>query len=181
MPDQTIPPLPTDQPTLAEVWVEHTAQEFIHRDVEATLRTMTDTPQVIAVALATGGRGREAVRDYYARHFIGRTPQDTRIELLSRTVGGERVVDEMILSFTHDIETPWILPGIAPTGRHVEIPIVAIVTFQDGKIHDEHLYWDQASVLAQTGLITATSLTALGIDQAKVLRGPTTPLNIPPG
>jgi carboxymethylenebutenolidase len=168
-------------PALADVWEEHTAQEFVHRDVEATMRTMSATPQVIAVSLAMGGRGRDAVRDYYARHFIGRTPQDTGLELLSRTVGAERVVDEMIMSFTHDIEMPWILPGLAPTGRRVEIPMVAVVTFRDGKVHDEHIYWDQASVLVQTGVLTATSLTALGIDQAKVLRDPTAPLNTLPG
>lgn len=164
------------EPTLTESWDEHTAQEFVHKDVDATMRTMTADPHVICVPIATGGRGRSDVRNFYAQHFIGRTPQDTRLELLSRTAGAERVVDEMLISFTHDIETPWILPGIAPTGRRVEIPLVAIIAFRDGKVDREHIYWDQASVLAQIGLLPS-GLPVLADEQAKALRDPAVPLN----
>jgi carboxymethylenebutenolidase len=107
------------KPDLSEVWVEHTTQEFVHKDVDATMRTMVAEPHVINVPVATGGRGWRGVREFYAEHFIGRLPQDVQLELLSRTVDAERVVDEMLFSFTHDIEIPSMLLGIAPTGRRV--------------------------------------------------------------
>jgi carboxymethylenebutenolidase len=173
MPDRN----PT-KPGLVEVWEEHTAQEFLHKDVDATMRTMTADPHVICVSLAMGGRGWNAVRDYYIRHFVGRTAQDTRLELVSRTVSAERVVDEMVISFTHDIEMPWILPGIAPTGRHVTIPLVAVIAFRDGKVDSEHIYWDQASVLVQVGLLPSAGLPVMGAGQAEVLRDPAASLNM---
>jgi carboxymethylenebutenolidase len=165
------------KPALAEVWAEHTAQEFIHRDVDATMRTMVADPHVIHVPVATGGRGWRDVRAFYAERFIGRMPQDVRLELLSRTVDAERVVDEMLFSFTHDIEMPWMLPGIARTGRRVEIPLVAIVEFRDGRVESEHIYWDQASVLAQIGLLPTSGLPVVAAGQAKALRDPAAPLN----
>jgi carboxymethylenebutenolidase len=165
------------EPTLSEVWEEHTAQEFAHKDVDATMRTMTADPHVISVPVATGGRGWSAVRDFYAQHFIGRTPQDIRVEPLSRTADSHRVVDEMVVSFTHDIDMPWILPGIAPTGRRVEIPLVAVVAFRDGKVESEHIYWDQASVLAQIGLLPSSGLPVLAAGQAEVLLDPAVSLN----
>ena len=165
------------KPTLIESWNEHMAQEFVHKDVDAAMRSMTADPSVVCVPLAMGGRGWSAVRDYYARHFIGRTPQDTSVELLSRTTDGERLVDEMLMSFTHDIEMPWMLPDVAPTGRRVEIPLVAVITFRDGKIDHEHIYWDQASVLAQIGLLPARELPVMAAEQATALRDPTASLN----
>jgi carboxymethylenebutenolidase len=73
----------------------------------------------------------------------------------------------MIFSFTHTLEMPWMLPGIAPTGRRVEIPLVAIVHFRDGKLAHEHIYWDQASVLKQIGLLSDTTLPIHGAETAK--------------
>jgi carboxymethylenebutenolidase len=128
------------------------------------------------VPVASGGRGWNEVRDFYARHFIGRNPQDLQLQLISRTADAERIVDEMVMSFTHDVEMPAILPGIAPTGRRVEIPIVAIVGFRDGKVHSEHLYWDQASLLAQIGMLAVSGLPVLA-GQAKLLLDPAIPLN----
>lgn len=170
-------PRKVTRPTTIESWEEHTAQEFVHRDVDATMRTMTADPHVICVPVATGGRGWSGVRDFYARHFIGRNPQDIRLELLSRTADAERVVDEMLVSFTHDIEMPWMLPGIAATGRRVEIPFVAIIGFRDGKVASEHIYWDQASVLAQIGLLPSSGLPVLGARQGKALLDPAVSLN----
>jgi len=165
------------KPSMIECWDEHIAQEFVHKDVNATMQTMTAAPHVISVPVATGGRGWSDVRDFYARHFIGRSPQDIRLELLSRTADADRVVDEMLVSFTHDIEMPWMLPGIAATGRRVEIPFVAVIGFRDGKVESEHIYWDQASVLAQIGLLPSSGLPVLGARQAKALLDPAVPLN----
>jgi carboxymethylenebutenolidase len=163
--------------TLIGLWEEHTTQEFIHKDVDATMRTMSAAPHVIVVPLTMGGRGWNGVREYYSRHFIGQTPDDLQLDLLSRTEDTARVVDEMVVSFTHDIETPWILPGIAPTGRRVEVPVVAVVSFLNGKIESEHIYWDQASVLAQVGLLPSSGLPVTAAMQAKALLDPAVPLN----
>jgi carboxymethylenebutenolidase len=106
----------------------------------------------------TGGYGREAVRRFYETWFIGRWPKDTALKRLSRTIGQDRVVDEVIVSFTHDCEMPALLPGIAPTGRKVALPHVVVVGFDHGKIAYEHIYWDQASLLVQIGLLDKAKL-----------------------
>jgi carboxymethylenebutenolidase len=154
-----------------QVWQAHTDGEFVHKDVAATMRTMTADPHVVHVSTAVGARGRDAVRAFYSEYFVGRNPDDFHLELLSRTVGTDRLVDEMLVTFTHDVEVPWILPRVAPTGRQVEIPVVAVVGIRDGLIDSEHIYWDQASVLAQVGLLDPNSLPVLGAAQARCLTG----------
>ena len=154
---------------IANVFDEHVKCEFVDKDVEATMNTMIKEPYVHHVPVLTGGTGYDGVYKFYKNHFIGRTPIDTNIVHISRTVGKEQVVDEIIISFTHDIEMDFILPGIAPTGRHVEIPVVIIMKFDGTKIAHEHVYWDQASVLAQIGMIDTKSLPIVGIEQAKKL------------
>ena len=88
---------------------------------------------------------------------------------LSRTIGTDRIVDEMVLRLTHSMEMDWILPGIAPTGRRVEIPVVVIVQFRNGKIAAEHVYWDQASVLVQVSLLDPTKVPVVGAENAQTL------------
>ena len=87
----------------------------------------------------------------------------------------DRLVDEMVVSFTHDVEIDWMLPGIPPTGKHVEVPTVAIVNFRGDKLYHEHIYWDQASVLVQIGLIDPKGLPVAGIETAKKLRDESEP------
>jgi carboxymethylenebutenolidase len=159
------------------VWTAHTDGEFVAQNVDATMDTMTDDPFVVHVPTAMGGRGRDGVRSFYAEYFVGHNPADFHIALISRTVGAEHIVDEMVVSFTHDVEMPWLLPGIAPTGRLVEIPVVAVVGVQDARIDSEHIYWDQASVLSQVGVLDIAALPALGADQSRVLVDPGAPLN----
>jgi carboxymethylenebutenolidase len=118
----------------------------------------------------TGGQGKRELRRFYSTDFIPAMPPDTRLTPVSRTVGEDRLVDEIIFSFTHTQEMPWMLPGIAPTNRHVEVPLVVIVKFRDGKLAHEHIYWDQASVLKQIGLLTDPALPVRGAETAtKVL------------
>ena len=136
---------------LSALWEEHTAHEFSTRDTEATLRTMVEDAYVNHVPVLTGGRGKAELRRFYSNDFIPKMPPDTKLTPVSRTVGAEQIVDEMIFSFTHTMEMPWMLPGVAPTHKHVEVPLVAIVRFRDGKLAHEHIYWDQASVLKQIG------------------------------
>jgi carboxymethylenebutenolidase len=159
------------------VWKAHTDGEFVHQDVAATMDTMTDDPFVVHVPTAMGGRGRDGVRAFYATYFVGRNPADFQLELISRTSDADRIVDEMVVSFTHDVEMPWLLPGTPPTGRRVEIPLVAIVGLRDGLVDSEHIYWDQASVLAQVGLLDVANLPALGAEQSQTIADPSAPLN----
>jgi carboxymethylenebutenolidase len=112
------------------------------------------------------------VRRFYGDHFIGKWPEDIEITPVSRTVGAEQVVDELVLAFTHDIEMPQLLPGVAPTGRHVKLAFCVVVGFEDGKVHHEHIYWDQGSLLAQIGLIDPAQLPVTGAEQAETVLDP---------
>jgi carboxymethylenebutenolidase len=159
---------------LSRLWEDHTSHEFVTRDIEATLATMTNDAYVNHIPVLTGGYGKAALRDFYSQRFIPSMPPDTTLTPISRTVGENQLVDEMIFSFTHTQEMPWMLPGVAPTNRHVQVPLVAIVRFRDGKIAHEHIYWDQASVLKQLGLLTDDRLPVRGAESArKVLDGRT--------
>src|SRR6516165_11043693 len=160
------------QVDLMRLWEEHTRHEFATRDTESTLETMVEDAYVNHVPVLTGGVGKSALREFYSKDFIPRMPPDTTLTPVSRTVGEDQLVDEMIFSFTHTQEMPWILPGIAPTGRRVEVPLVAIVRFRDGKLAHEHIYWDQASVLKQIGLLADPALPVFGAETARKVVDP---------
>ena len=159
------------------VFDAHVRAEFVERSVEATMATMTEAPYVTHVPVMTGGYGREQVRQFYADWFVGRWPADMQVTQISRTVGQGRVIDELIASFTHDVEMPALLPGIAPTGRKVRLPHVVVMGIVDGKVAYDHIYWDQASLLVQVGLLDAAKLPVVGAEQADKLRDPTLPSN----
>jgi carboxymethylenebutenolidase len=158
--------LTPEQQFLNDIWEEHIRDEFTTRDTTATIDTMVPEAYVNHVPVLTGGVGREQLREFYSRHFIPRMPPDTEIVPISRTIGSERLVDEMIFRFTHTLEMDWMLPGIAPTGRKVECGLVVIVHFRDGKLSSEHIYWDQATVLVQLGLLDSTRLPVTGVESA---------------
>ena len=99
---------------------------------------------------------------FYQHHFVNGNPADTKLVPVSRTIGADRVVDEMLFCFTHDLEIDWMLPGVAPTGKYVEVPLVAIVCFRGNKLYHEHIYWDQATVLVQIGALEANGLPVAG-------------------
>jgi carboxymethylenebutenolidase len=157
--------------SLDEIWEEHTRDEFVTRDVNATLATMVEDAYVNHIPVMTGGVGKEQLRRFYSEDFIPRMPPDTKLVPVSRTIGTDQLVDEMIFSFTHTQEMPWMLPGIAPTNKRVEIPLVAIVHFRDGKLAHEHIYWDQASVLKQIGLLDDPNLPVVGVEAAEKVKG----------
>ncbi|HEY3726166.1 MAG TPA: nuclear transport factor 2 family protein [Solirubrobacteraceae bacterium] len=156
-------------PDLGAMFDEHVASEFVAKDLDATMRTMVAEPYVWHVPALTGASGGEAVRDFYATRFIDHTPDDAVLTPIARTVSPDRVIDEFVLEFTHDAELPWMLPGVAPTGRRVRIPTVVVMGFSDGKVAYEHIYWDQASVLVQIGLLDPALLPVAGVEQAKRL------------
>ena len=164
-----------DQAEMIAKWDEHIAYEFSSRDVSSTIATMVEDAYVNHVPVMTGGYGREALRRFYAQDFISMMPADTSIKLISRTLGEDQLVDEMIFSFTHTEEMPWMLPGVPPTYRHVDVPLVVVVGFREGKLAHERIYWDQASVLKQIGLLTDTSLPVFGAETAQGLLDPPMP------
>jgi len=160
------------KPDLARLWEEHTAHEFSTRNTESTLATMVDDAYVNHIPVMTGGYGKDALRTFYSRDFIPSMPPDTTLTPISRTVGEDQLVDEMIFSFTHTQEIPWMLPGVPPTNRRVEVPLVAIVRFREGKLAHEHIYWDQASVLKQIGLLSDPTLPVFGAETARKVADP---------
>ena len=162
---------------LSALWDKHTEYEFGTRDVKATMATMVQEPYVNHIPTMTGGVGQADLARFYQYHFIPRTPKDTRLIPISRTIGADRVVDEMLLCFTHDMEIDWMLPGIPPTGRYVEIPLVAIVCFRGDKLYHEHIYWDQASVLVQIGKLDPGALPVAGAETARKLIDEALPSN----
>ena len=170
-------PFTAEERRLVDLWERHMRCEFADRDAAATVATMSSENYVNHVPTMTGGRGRDEMLEFYGRHFIPQMPADTRITSVCRTVGQGRVIDEMIFAFTHDLEMDWMLPGVAPTGRRVEVPLVVVVEFDGDAIADERIYWDQASVLVQLGLLDATRLPAVGIESARKVLDPRRPAN----
>ena len=164
--------LTPEQRAMVEMWERHMAAEFQAKSVEATMATMTPTPFVNHVPVMTGGVGYNEVRHFYGTCFIPGQPPDTEVVPVARTVGRDRIVDEVIYKCTHTIEMPWLLPGVPPTGRRVEVAIVVVVQFEDGKIAGERIYWDQASVIAQVGLVDAGKLPVTGIEASRKVVDP---------
>ena len=165
------------QKNLSDKWDEHVKYEFATRDTEDTLKTMVADAYVNHVPVMTGGVGHDQLRDFYSQRFIPQMPPDTSMTPVSRTIGTDRVVDEMVFEFTHTIKMDWMLPGVEPTNRHVKIPLIVVVHFRHGKLAHEHIYWDQASVLAQIGLLDAKSLPVAGVETAEKVLNPQLPAN----
>jgi len=165
------------QKALIQRWEEHVRYEFSTRNTEDTLATMVQDAYVNHIPVLTGGVGRDELREFYSKWFIPQMPPDTEMIPVSRTVGEDQLVDEMVIKFTHTIRMDWMLPGVAPTGKRVQVPLVAIVRFRDGKLAHEHIYWDQASVLVQLGLIDRSNLPVAGVDSARKVLDPSLPAN----
>ena len=161
---------------LSSAWDQHLASEFVAKSADQALATMTADPHVNVVPLMIGARGRAELHDFYANHFLSQIPPDMEMVTASRTIGQGRVIDELVMRFTHSICMDWILPGIPPTGKRVELPFVIIVQFEGDKVAHEHLYWDQASVLVQVGLLDRT-LPVRGGEIADQVLNPVQPMN----
>jgi carboxymethylenebutenolidase len=178
-PEQTDakPNFTSAQETLDHLWEDHVRHEFSTRNTEDTLATMVEDAYVNHIPVLTGGVGKNELREFYSKRFIPQMPPDTEMTPVSRTIGEDQLVDEMIFKFTHTIRMDWMLPGVAPTGKPVEVPLVAIVRFREGKLAHEHIYWDQASVLVQIGLLDAANLPVVGIESARKVLDPSLPGN----
>lgn len=161
---------------LNALWDEHLRLEFATKDAGATMTTMVSEPYVNHIPTMTGGTGYELLARFYKYHFVDHNPEQ-RVIPISRTVGPTRVIDEFVACLTHDREIPWLLPGVKPTGRYVEIPIVSVVGFRGDKLHHEHIYWDQASLLVQIGLLDPDLLPVAGVEVARKTLDKTLPSN----
>jgi carboxymethylenebutenolidase len=167
--------LSPQQEAMVALFQKHMAAELAG-DLETTMATMTDDPHLNHVASMAGGVGRDGVHAFYRDHLVGKFfPPDVKMTDVSRTVGQDQVVEELVLSFTHTTPVDWILPGVPPTGKPVEVAVVVIVGFKDGKISHEHIYWDQAGVLAQVGLLDPSGLPVCRAESARKVLDPKLP------
>ncbi|KAH7034546.1 dienelactone hydrolase [Microdochium trichocladiopsis] len=173
-----------DLETVVDTNIQASAAKFFTQDVKQTMSTFTNTtPHVTHMPTLTGGIGASELQSFYADFFVNTHPETLELTLVSRTIGVDRVVDELHVSFKHTEEMPWILPNVPPTNRRVEIMIVSIVAFKAGRLQHEHVYWDQASVLMQVGLLDpkllperakekgATSMPVVGKEAARRMLG----------
>ena len=165
------------QESLQALWEEHLQYEFGTHSTEDALATMVEDAYVNHIPVMTGGVGKPALREFYSKYLIPQIPSDLELVPISRTIGTDQLIDEMVATFTHTIQMDWMLPGVAPTGKRVEVPVVAIIRFRDGKIAHEHIYWDQASVLVQVGLLDPGTLPVVGVDSARKAIDPNLPSN----
>lgn len=162
---------------LSDLWDEHVKHEFETRNVPDTMATMVAQPYVNHIPTMTGGVGSKQLSRFYQHHFVHGNPPDMKLIPLSRTVGALQIVDEFIMCFTHTTEIDWLLPNVAPTGKYVEIPMLGVVRFRGDKLYHEHIYWDQASLLVQVGLLNPQGLPVAGVITAQKLLDETLPSN----
>ena len=162
---------------LGQLWDKHCEYEFATRDVHATMSTMVSDPYVGHIPTMTGGDGAKQLSRFYQHHFVNSNPENTSLIPISCTIGTDRLVDETLFYFTHDREIDWMLPGIPPIGKYVEIPLVAIVNFRGNKLCHDHIYWDQDSVLVQIGVLDSDGLPVAGNESAKKLIDESLPSN----
>src|SRR4051794_15361438 len=156
-------------PDLGAIFDEHVASEFEAKDIDATMRTMVKEPYVWHVPVLTGASGGEEVRRFYSPRVIRHTPAGAGLRPISPAGSAGRGIDEVVLEFPHDAEIPFMLPGVAPTGRRARVPTVVVMGFEGDKVAYEHIYWDQATLLVQLGLLDSSALPVSGAEQAERL------------
>lgn len=170
--------LSVKQQAMVALFEQHVNAE-LNGDIETTMETMTDNPHLNHVPVMAGGVGKEGVRHFYTNHLVGKFfPPDVNMTTISNTVGQDQIVQELVISFTHTVQIDWLLPGVAPTGKPVIMALAVIVGFSDGKISHEHIYWDQAGVLVQVGLLDPTGLPVSGAESARKVLDPKLPARI---
>jgi carboxymethylenebutenolidase len=160
---------------MVDLFQKHVEAE-LNGDLDTTMATMNDNPHLNHVPTMAGGVGRDGVRAFYRDHLVGKFfPPDVKMQSVSRTVGEASIVEELAISFTHTTPIDWLLPGVAPTGKPVEMAVAVVVGFKDGKISHEHIYWDQAGVLVQIGLLDPKGLPVSGAESARKVVDPSLP------
>jgi carboxymethylenebutenolidase len=167
--------LSSKQQAMVALFEKHVGAELAG-DLDTTMATMDDDPHLNHVPTMAGGVGHRGVREFYRDHLVGKFfPPDVKMQGVSRTVGEEQIVEEIFITFTHTTVIDWLLPGVAPTGKPVELAVAVVVGFRDGKISHEHIYWDQAGILVQIGLLDPTGLPVTGAESARKVLDPKLP------
>jgi carboxymethylenebutenolidase len=154
---------------IVEMWQRHTYAEFVLKDADAAVETMTDDAYVLLGPIMSAAEGKSAIREFYANRFLNQIPADLTNVSVSRAVSDDLLIEEMSLGFTHDIQMDWLLPGIPPTRKRVELTAIGVIGFRDGKLAFERLYWDQASVLLQLGILDASTPAVTGAESARLV------------
>jgi carboxymethylenebutenolidase len=162
---------------LAGLFAEHLHLEFVEKDAHATMKTMVDEPYVNHIPTRTGGVGHDLLKRFYKYHFIPTQPDNRQNTLISETVGADTVVLEILVRFTHDKKMDHMIPGVEPTGKRVELPVVVVASFRGDKLYNEHIYWDQASLLTQIGALEQGDLPISGAVAAHKLEDMSLPSN----
>jgi carboxymethylenebutenolidase len=175
MPDQE---LNSAQHEMLKIWTKHLDAEFRHQDAAESCGTMTPDATVNHVPVMTGGSGVKQLEHFYGRYFIPQMPADMMMVPVARTIGADRIVDEFVVRCTHTVRMDWFAPGVEATGRKIDIPMVVAVDFRDGRIAAERIYWDQAGVLVQLGLIDPARLPVAGVEAAAKVLDPSLPSNL---
>ena len=139
---------------MASAWDEHTSALLGPHDLAAATRHLAAEPSVLHLPVMTGAAGEQAVARFYAEDFLPHLPADLTRTRISRTVDRFRLVDETTVSFTHDRELPWLLPGVAATHRRAEVLTIAVVAYRRGQIRSVRVLWDYATLTAQLGIPT---------------------------
>jgi carboxymethylenebutenolidase len=137
---------------LEAMWDEHLEASLGRGDVTASLAHMTTEPSVRHLPTMSGAVGRSALERFYRIEFFPHLPDDLLLSRISRTVDRFHVVDETAVSFTHDRELPWLLPGVAATHRPAEVLTMTVVGFERGRISSQRILWDYATLTAQLGV-----------------------------
>ena len=157
---------------MVQVFEKHMKAE-LEGDLATTMATMTANPHLNHVPVMAGGNGPDGVHAFYRDHLVGKFfPKDTTFTSVSRTTGQNTLVEEMIIAFTHTTKLDFMLPGVEPTGKRIASAFVVIIGFDGDRISHEHIYWDQASVLVQIGLLDPKGLPVVGAGGAAKLRNP---------
>ncbi len=138
---------------LERAWDAHLDALLVRRDLVAALRPLAAEPSLVHIPAMAGAAGRQAVERFYADQVLPHLPGDLALSRISRTVDRWRLVDETMVSFTHDRELPWLLPGVEPTFRRAEVLAIAIVGFDRERIGSQRILWDHATLAAQLGIV----------------------------
>jgi carboxymethylenebutenolidase len=137
------------------VAVERTRDAFVAAvrggDLERAMALVTDDVALSMLPVGSGARGADELRRHLADDVLPHQPADLATRRVSRTGDRWRVVDEELVSFTHDRELPWLLPGLAPTGRRVEVLAISLVTVRQQRVAEHRTLWDHHGLLAQLG------------------------------
>jgi carboxymethylenebutenolidase len=134
-----------------KLWEQHITGEFATKDVDLSLSTMVEDASVMHMPTRSGGKGKAELRPYYRDMFIPSIPSEWEHTITNRVLTEDTIVEEAKVRLVHSKQMDWFLPGIPPTGKTIEMELVIVIQFRDGKMAAERIYWDQAAVLRQIG------------------------------